>query len=410
MINFLTPSQTNTQYLQVLKSLKPDLNTNDNNSDFVIRGNAISGVVSGLYGDLANINNDPFISTARPTALTIIGQDYNILPQPAVQAIGTNAVSVPGTNGTAINPGDLTFLYQPTNVLYTNTTGGTIASGILVVSVQCLVAGQIGNVALSDVLTISSPPPGVGSTATVIENIGDGSDAETTDSYRSRLLLRRQNAPAGGNETDYPQFAFAASTAVRSATAYRFVRGLGTVGVYITSGTTDIDGAVTAGEAIVRIPTSDIINTVQDYYNSHVPLTDCPFVFTPTEVPINVGVNVIYASGLTGSSIPSDPVNNPLGLTCQQLVQREVSRVLYKYQTGGRTLPGRTGGWIVAADIEDGLDVWLSGVPNQNTGVPNGIMAVLADWQVLPLDPPNIDLGITQDELPAPGTITVGAL
>jgi uncharacterized phage protein gp47/JayE len=410
MPTFLTPSQCATQYFQVLKSIKPDLNTNDNNSDFVIRGKTISGVVSGLYGDLGKINNDPFISTARATALTIIGQDYAIPQQPATQASGSAAVTISGTNGTVINPGDLTFLYAPTNILYTNTTGGTIVGGVLTVSVQCLVAGQIGNIASPDTFTVVSPPTGVTGNAAIVSTIGNGSDAETTDSYRSRLLTRRQNAPAGGNETDYPEFAFQASSAVRSAAIYRFVRGLGTVGVYVTAGTTNIDAAVTAGESVVRIPTSDVINTIQNYYNAVVPLTDCPFVYSPTELDINVTVNVIYAAGLTSSSVPSDSVNNPLGLTCQQLVQREISRVLYKYAVGGRPLPGKSGGWVVAADLDDGIDVYLSAVPNQNTGVLNGIIPILSDWQVQPLTGTTIDYPIGQNQLPAPGTITVGAI
>lgn len=411
MPNFLTPSQSATQYFQVLRSLKPNLNTNDNNSDFVIRGKAISGVVSGLYGDLANINNDPFISTARPSALSIIGQDYNIPQQPATQAFGTNCVTIPGsTNGTAVTPGQLTFLYGPTNILYTNTSGGTVSGGSVTVSIQALSAGQIGNVKSPDTMTVITPPSGIGSTANVVTDVGNGTDAESTDSYRLRLSTRRQNAPAGGNEVDYPQFAFAASPTVRYSTIYRFARGLGTVAIYITAGTTDIDSAVTAGQSIVRIPTTDIISAVQAYYDANVPLTDCPTVYAPSEITIPVGVNVIYAQGLIGASVPSDPINNPLGLSCHQLVQREISRVLYKYAVGGRSLPGKTGGWVVAADLEDGLDVWLSAVPNQNTGVLNGILPILSDWQVLPLDGSTIDKVITKNQLPAPGTITVGAI
>ena len=413
MPNFLAPSAAATQYFGILKSLKPSLNINDQNSDFVIRGKAIAGFGSGLYGDLAKINNDPFISTARPAALTILGNDYGIPQLGATQAAGANAAQIPGTNGTVVNPGDLTLLYAPTGVIYINTTGGTVASGVLIVSVQAQTAGQIGNVALTsppDTLQIVGPPSGIGTTATLVAAISDGTDPETTDSYRSRLLIRRQNAPAGGNETDYPQFAFAASSAVRTSVAYRFARGLGTVADYITAGTTDIDTAVTQGQSILRIPSSDLLAAVQAYYNANVPLTDCPFIYAPTELPINVTVNVIYAQGLTATSVPSDPVNNPLNLNCMQLVQREVSRVLYKYQVGGRTLPGKSGGWAVGADIEDGIDVYLSAVPNQNTGVLNGILPILADWQVQNLNGTAVDYALTQNQLPAPGVITIGSI
>lgn len=414
MPSFLTPSQQATAYFQYLKSAKPDLNINDQNSDFIIRGKVISGVTSGMSGDLAKINNDPFITSARPAALTLIGSDYSLPQALATQAQGSSAVTITGcTNGTVVNPGDLTFLYVPTNILYTNTTGGVASGGSLTVSVQCLTAGQVGNIALTDpvdTLSVVSPPPGIGSTGNVVVAIADGSDPETTDSFRARLLSRRQNAPAGGNETDYPAFAFAASSAVRSSTAYRFARGLGTVADYITAGTTDIDSAVTNGLSVVRIPSDDLIALVQAYYNAHVPLTDCPTIIAPTELDVNVSVNVIYATGLTGSSIPSDPVNNPLGLTCQALVEREIGRVLYKYAVGGRSLPGKTGGWVVVADLDDGIDVWLSAVPNQNTGVPNGILPIIADWQVLPLNGDVLDLSIQSNQLPAPGTITVGSM
>lgn len=407
MATFPTPSQIAAQYFQILKSIKPSLNTNDNNSDFVIRGNALSGLVSGLYGDQKKVNNDTWISTARPEALTLKGRDFGIPQNPATQAKSAN-VQVTGTNGTVVNPGDLVFLYVATNVLYTNTTGGTVTGGVLSVAVQCEIAGQIGNIVAPDTFQLVSPPTGINTSASIITDLADGADAESPDSYRSRLLSRQQNPPAGGNETDYPNFGFAADPSVRSVFIRRFGRGLGTVDVYITTGTTDIDTAVTNGIAIVRIPSSGLLATVQAYYDSHAPLTDCPAVYAPTELDINVTVNVDLATGLTMSSVPSDPVNNPLGLTCMQLIQREVGRVLYKYAVGGRSLPGLTGGWVTAMDIESGLDTWLSAVVNPSTGLAQGIIPILADRQCQKLNPPtSYDLAIGENQLPAPGTITV---
>lgn len=406
-MSFPSPAETQTQYLQILKSIKPNLNTNDQNSDFVIRGKAFSGFGSGLYGDQENVNKDTWIASARPESLTLFGQDYNILQQPATQAQSPQ-VRVPGTNGTVVNPGDLTFLYIPTNVLYTNTTGGTIASGILDVIVQCSVTGQIGNVAAPDTLQIVSPPSGVGTSATVIQSIADGSDVESTDSYRSRLLSRRQSPPAGGNETDYINFAFLADPSVRSASEKRFGRGLGTVDIYITTGTTDVDTAVTNGLPIVRVPSSIVLAKVQAYYDAHVPLTDCPRVYAPTEITQDVTVKVVLASGLTMSSVPADTTYNPLALTVNQLIVREVGRALYKVPVGGRKInPSDTTGKIFASDIEESLDTWLSSVVDSVSGFVIGHLPVLGNRQVQPIDPPNVDKVLVANQIVAPGTITI---
>lgn len=406
MAFFPTPTQIQTDYFTILKAVKPSLNTNDSNSDFVIRGKVFGGVASGLYGDQAKVRGDTWISTQRPEALVIEGQDYGIPQQPATQALSPQ-VRVFGVNGTVINPGDITFLYVPTNVLYSNTTGGTVSGGQLDVQMLCEIAGQIGNIQEPDVLTVVSPPTGITTSANVIQSAADGADIESTDSYRSRLLTRKQNAPAGGNETDYPQFAFAASPTVRSATIHRFGRGLGTVDVYITTGTTDIDSAITNGLSIVRIPSSGTIATVQAYYNTHVPLTDCPGVFAPSELGVPVTVNVLLANGLTLSSIPSDPVNNPLSLNVQQLIQREIARPLYKYATGGRVLPGGTTGYVIAADLEENLDVWLSSAADPVTGIAVGKIPILADRQVQKLNGTSWDLPLGTNQLAAPSTTTV---
>ena len=406
MATFPTPSQIEVQYLQILKSIKPSLNTNDKNSDFVIRGKAFTGIASGLYGDQQKVRNDIWVRSARPEAVIEHGLDWGIERQPATKSKCTSA-PLTGTNGTVVGPGDLTFLYAPTNVLYTNTTGGTVSGGILNVAIQSETTGQIGNVLAPDELIIVSPPTGIDPTVTLTASISDGSDIESIDSLRQRIINRMQNAPAGGNETDYPNFAFDADPSVRSAFIRRFGRGLGTVDAYITTGTTDIDNAVTNGIPIVRIPGAGVIATVQAYYDSHVPLTDCPRVYAPAQENINATVKVVLASGLTLSSVPSDATYNPLNLNVQQLIQREVKRVIYKLPVGGRVLPGSPNGYVTASDIEESLDVWLSAVKDPITGVYLGKLPILADRQCQPLDSPNVNKQLSANALAEPQTIIV---
>jgi len=406
MATFPTPTSIFQQFQTYLKSIKPSINVNDMNSDFILRGKTLTGLISGLYGDQAKVYLDTFISTCRAAALALFGQDFNIPQLVATQSASVGVQITGSTNGTVVNPGDLTFLYGPTNVIYTNTTGGTVAGGILTVNVQCEVAGQIGNISFPDSLQLVSPPSGIGPTANLTVDMADGSDVELIDSWRARILSFVQAPPAGGNETDYPNFAYNANKAVRNASIVRWGRGLGTVDIYITTGTTDIDTAVTQGQSIVRIPSGTVISALQTVYNAAAPLTDSPRVYAPTEQGFNVTVNVDLAQGVTLTSVPDDAINNPLNLTVQQLIQREIGRVIYKYPTGGRLIPGLVGGFIVAADIEAGLDFWLSAVANES-GVVAGIIPLLTNRQVQMLDSPSWDAPVGGSQLPIPGTSTV---
>lgn len=406
MPSFPTPSQIFQQYKTTFKGLRPDINENDPSGEAFIRGRVLSGIVAGLYSDQKKTDDDTFIRDCRDSTLPRFGADYDLPQQPATAAESTG-YQFSGTPGTVI-PVGTKVRFNPTGLTYTLQAAVTIAGGGTVLgTIICDTTGQIGNLAAGSTLTLVNPIFGVTNDGTLISAAGDGSDIETPDSYRARLLNRRQHPPAGGNEFDYPQFAFEADPSVRSAFIKRFARGLGTVDIYITAGTTDIDTAVTNGQTVNRIPTSTVIDTVQDYYNHNVPLTDCPQVVAPTEISANATVNVALAAGLTlSTTVPADPVYNPLGLTVLQLIQREVGRVMYKNPVGGRLIPGLSGGFLVAADIEAQLDLMLSAVPDTN-GLPKGKIPILLDREVQKLASPNYNLPLAGNQLTSPGTITV---
>lgn len=404
MPSFPTPSQIFERYKTTYKGLKPDFNEFDTKSDVLIRARALTGIAAGLYGDQLLVNNDTFVLDARNEALDRHGADYNLPRQPATAAT-SNDFKITGTNG-AIYPIGSPVRNPITGILYATTTLGTIALGEAHVGLQCNVTGSAGNVPAGEELTVVTPPAGIDPTGELIEALASGADIETADSYRARLLTRKRRPPSGGNEFDYPAFAFAADPSVRTAFIRRFGRGLGTVDIYITTGTTDIDTAVTQGLPISRIPSPGVIATVQAYYEHNAPLTDCPKVFAPTEIGIDVTVNVVLATGISLSTVPANATYNPLNLTVDALIKREIGRVLYKLQVGGRVLPGDVIGYVVAADIEYQLDIMLSAVTTSNSQ-PIGKIPVLVDRQCQPLDPPNIDRALGPNQLSAPGTLTV---
>jgi uncharacterized phage protein gp47/JayE len=405
MATFPTPSQLLEQYKTILKSLRPDINVDDPSSEPIIRGAVLAGVLSGVYADQRKIDDDTFIQDARDEALDRWGVVLGIARQPATVA-ETGDCLFTGTPGTLV-PAGLTLRYSPTGILYTLESQVTLdGSGEGHGRLSANSPGQIGNVSAGTELTILSPPSGVDPGALLVEALGGGSDAEIADSYRSRLLLRLQRTPSGGNQFDYPTFAFSAHPSVRSAFVRRFGRGLGTVDVYITTGTTDLDQAINLGLPIVRLPTPQILDAVQTYYEENAPMTDCPKIFSPSEVTQDVMVRVRLESGFSLTSVPADSVNNPLGLTIENLIKREVGRVLYKIPVGGRILPGFQNGLVVAADIEQQIDDMLSAIPGKS-GLPIGKIPVLADRQVSNLDGVNINRQVLANQIVAPGTVTV---
>ena len=81
-------------------------------------------------------------------------------------------------------------------------TPGT-ADGIMI----ALIAGDNGNIDDTSIVSLVSPVAGVETNATVTSTAVEGEDQETIENYRTRVIERIQQPPAGGKATDYISFA-----------------------------------------------------------------------------------------------------------------------------------------------------------------------------------------------------------
>lgn len=115
-ITFPTPSDLLTNYKTILKSLRPDINTEDSTLESIIRGKVVSGMISGIYGDQKKVLDDTFTADARPDAVIRKGASYGMSPQPATVAKGT-ALPVTGTPGSPIAAGTI-LRYAATGCQY----------------------------------------------------------------------------------------------------------------------------------------------------------------------------------------------------------------------------------------------------------------------------------------------------
>lgn len=392
-IDFLTPAQIADNYLLWLKGLRPNINTEQTDSDWWIRAQVIGGVTSGIYADQRLIANDAFPQRARREA---VGRALELWLDDTfrspTQAEGDALVT--GASGSSV-PANTQFLFALTGNVYQSTDAvdfdGETAILVPIISVN---GGQDQNLLSGAALVISSPPPGVDANASASGNIADGRNEETTAEGSARVLARIREPISGGTASDYEQWAVEADPAVVSANVIRFYDGLGTVGVVIAAGTTDIDEALNNNEPVVLIPSEELIERVQEYISERVPLTDCAIVLAPTGVDVDVTVRVVLQSGNL-DSIPAGQT-----LTQEELVQREVKRAIYKTKAGGRQLGAS--GFLVASDIEETIDVGLSAEPTVT-----GLIPILLDRQVLDLSDSGPNYPLLSVQLAQPGTITV---
>lgn len=396
-LNYLTPSEIADQYLTHLKTLKPEVDTAQQDGDWWIRGQVVGGAFSGVYADQQKISNDPFPQSARREGLEKSLNTYFdsgfIAAQPSI-----GRVKVTGPSGTAFTAGQQ-FTYLPNGNLYVTTE--TIAfspAGTGSVAVQSVAAGQSQNLLEGAPLTIVSPPAGVSPNANVFGGpLSDGRNIESNEEASARLLQFIRNPLAGGKESDYQQFARNADPAVTSASVIRFPFGLGSVGVVITAGTTDIDQALNNGEPIILIPSDTLVQTVQDYIEEQNPVTDCATVLKPATVTQDVTVTVRYVSGNNNTILSGQ------SLTQKQLVQREVQRAIYKTPPGGRKFTGNVTGYVVASEIEESLDLGLSSSPYTE----GEYAQILADRQLSNLTASGANRALLGSEIAVPGVINV---
>ena len=151
-------------------------------------------------------------------------------------------VNSDGTTGrkmATLAAGTVTFTGVPGTVIpeaaqlsgaveYETTEEIVIGTGPTNAPVRALDAGSIGNAIAGSPLSLTSAVPGADSTVTVVEITG-GTDTETDEQLRMRILQRIRNPPMGGAQGDYVAWALAVPGVTRAWAAAE--QGIGTITV-----------------------------------------------------------------------------------------------------------------------------------------------------------------------------------
>jgi len=243
-----------------------------------ILARAEAGLAHGLYG---------YIDTKEKNFLPDTGDEEtvlrwaNLFSVPRISAAAAaGSVQATGSNGAVIPAG---WLLQNSDgsAQYTADADATIASGVATIAVTAVDRGEAGNVSTGNTLNFASPITGVLSAVTVLTpGITGGSDIETIDALRVRVLDRMQSPPKGGAASDYVEWAKAAHPDVTRAWVAGQEMAANSVTVRIV--TDDAVGGL--------IPTETVLDAVAAYIEPRRPVTAEVYVAAPIAVDLDLSI------------------------------------------------------------------------------------------------------------------------
>ncbi len=263
---------------------------------------ALGGVIVTLYKYGGAMVLQQFVRTASNESIIINGRTINPLAEwgdlsgegsqrLAVQAQLTVSATVV-TQGGVLGSG--AQLVGPNGVTYITTGDVLLDAPTISVLVTAAgdqqggdAAGTIGNLANGTELVFVQPIAALLPNTTVTAQTRTGVDAETTDSYRTRILNRFKARPQGGALADYRIWA-STSSAVKAAYPYAGDTP-GTVKVYIES-STEADGIPTPGQL------AEALNAIK--FDSNGKLTRAPVGALPNTFAITRPAYDVTVTGL----------------------------------------------------------------------------------------------------------------
>lgn len=251
----------------------------------------IAGSEHMLHGHLEYLGRQLFPDLSDDAYLVRQASLYGLTKTAAGYAVGS--ILFTGTNGTPIPAGSI--LTNSAGDKYTVNVEVVITAGSIAGSVTSVLAGADFTVVAAQVLSFESPISGVDATATAVASTIDGSDEETTDALRVRLLERLAEPAHGGTAADY----IAWSKEVPGVTRVwvtPFELGPGTVVVRFARDN-DVSPIPSSGEVTALQVHLDAVKPAHATVTAHAP-TDAPTAFTIAVTPDTTVVRAAVAAEL----------------------------------------------------------------------------------------------------------------
>lgn len=247
-------------------------------SDAQVLSRTISGAAYGLYGYLNWIAKQILPDTA--DAVTLERQALLRLETPRIPAkSATGSASFLASAGSVL---DANLVVQASDGRqYRVVDAITPGSGINTAQLEAVDGGILGNAAAGLTLKLVQPVTGIDETFTVLApGITGGSNQESVESLRSRVIRSYQVIPHGGDADDYVTWALECAGVTRAWTVKNYL-GPGTVGVFF----------VRDGDASI-IPDANEIATVKSYIDTKAPVTAEVIVLAPVLKAVNYTIKL----------------------------------------------------------------------------------------------------------------------
>lgn len=212
---------------------------------------------------------------------------------PAVSAMGTAAFT--GAPGAVIDAGVL--LQRDDGLLFRVVIGGPLAATGVALEVAAVEPGQLGNTPPGVTLRLVSPVLGVNDVAkVVVPGLGGGTEQESIEALRARVIRSYRVIPHGGSQSDYETWALEVPGVTRAWIVRRWM-GPGTVGLFFVRDN-DID----------PIPTPEACAVVKEYIEQERPVTAEVYVLAPVEKPVQYEIKVSPDSSAVRRAVEAELV------------------------------------------------------------------------------------------------------
>ena len=165
----------------------------------------MSGLAYSVYGYLDWIARQSVPFTATDEFLFAWAALIGIYQKDSTPATGSAQFT--GTAGVGILPSGSALTRQD-GTPYTTTADGTVdTSGMMVVPIVAAVNGAATNCDAGVLIGIDTPTDGINGAGVTASPLTGGSDQETQDELRTRMLFRYAQPPQGGSAADYIDWA-----------------------------------------------------------------------------------------------------------------------------------------------------------------------------------------------------------
>lgn len=239
-------------------------------SDAQVAARALSGAAYGLYGHQAWIANQLLPDTCDEEMLLRLARLRPIRDRlPAAPATGT--ASFAGSAGAVLDAD--TLLQRDDGVRFK--VAATVAANAGAVTLEALDPGALGNTISAAKLKLVSPVLGIVDGFTVTgDGLTGGTDQESIEALRVRVIRSYRKLPHGGNADDYVTWALEVPGVTRAWVRRRWV-GPGTVGLFVLR---DADPD--------PIPNAAALEEVAAYVDPLKPLDPELYVMAPIAKPV----------------------------------------------------------------------------------------------------------------------------